>query len=523
MAVKKAKKVIRKSFNTKKKKTDNSSQKNISSSQDKIDTYHFESLNIPITIVVRRVMGEYVPIYEVHISEISPTTMMILEKIRQELIEKVSLGIIDIRNTKKEEFIEDNFKKTIRKLIDQHFPSIDEKTREFLISYLIQKSLGLGTLEILNDDPFLEEIVINSANGPAWVYHKKHGWLKTNITLESEDKIKNYASSIGRRVGKQISTLEPLLDAHLATGDRVNATLSPISAQGNTITLRRFSRTPWTATHMIESKTISADAAALIWTGIQYELSGLIAGGTASGKTSMLNVLANFFPPNQRILSIEDTREIRLPSFLHWVPMSTRQPNAEGKGEISMEHLLVNALRMRPDRILVGEVRRAREAETLFEAIHTGHSCYATFHANDAKEAINRLTNPPINIPKTLLPAISMLVVQYRNRRTGNRRTFQIAEIDSESNARVLRQYDAKKDILQERNKSKVIMEQLSLFTGKTANELNKDMQEQSNILKWMVKHQIKEVDHVGRVIAEFYTNKDNLMKYVNKNLMFGK
>ncbi|MBU0460946.1 MAG: CpaF/VirB11 family protein, partial [Nanoarchaeota archaeon] len=216
-------------------------------------------------------------------------------------------------------------------------------------------------------------------------------------------------------------------------------------------------------------------------------------------------------------------REIQLPKYLHWIPMSTRMANVEGKGLISMEDLLVNSLRMRPDRILVGEVRRSREAETLFEAIHTGHSCYATFHANDVRETINRLTNPPINVPKTLLPAIAMVIVQFRNRRTGLRRTFQIAEINQDSEARILKQYDAKRDVMVDVNKSKSLMEQLSLFTGKTHNEILKDIQEKEMVLKWMVKNQIRDINHVGKVMAEYYTDPHNLMDYVRKNRMFGK
>jgi len=260
------------------------------------------------------------------------------------------------------------------------------------------------------------------------------------------------------------------------------------------------------------------EAAAIAWLSIQYELSAIIAGGTASGKTSTLNVLASFFPPNQRVISIEDTREIQLQKFLHWVPMSTRQPNTEGKGQVSMEDLLVNSLRMRPDRILVGEVRRKREAETLFEAIHTGHSCYATFHANSAGEAINRLTNPPIEVPKSMLPAISMILVQFRNRRTGTRRTFQIAEILPDASHNMLMQYDAKKDILRSVNRSKTLMKTLELYTGNTTNELKRILNTKQQILKYMVKHNIDTVDSVGKVMAEYYTNHDNLMKYVRAN-----
>lgn len=492
-----------------------SKQKNI------IDTYNYITKKIPVTITISRELGEFVPIYEVSISSIGGTTELVLEKIRQELIKKVNLGIIEIQDRKKTTIIEDRFKETIQILVEKYFPDIDNNTMEFLVSYLIQRSLGMGNIEILMDDNNLEEIVINSSTEPVWCYHKKHGWLKTNILIKDEEQTRHYATMIGRKIGRQITVLEPLLDAHLNEGDRVNATLMPISTAGNTITLRKFSRDPMTITHFLKYKTFSYDAASLIWLAMHYELSALIAGGTASGKTSVLNVLGALFPPNQRIISIEDTREIRLPKYLHWVPMSTRLPNGEGKGQVSMEDLLVNALRQRPDRILVGEVRRQREAETLFEAIHTGHSCYATFHANNADETIRRLSNPPINVPTTMLPAISMIIMQFRNRRTGMRRTFQIAEITEDGNANVLMQYNGKQDSLLTKNKSRSLMGTLELYTGNTPNEIKNEMKEKANVLQYLVKQNIDTVDGVGRIMAEYYTNKDNLMNFVNHQKPF--
>ncbi|MBN2368627.1 type II/IV secretion system ATPase subunit [Candidatus Woesearchaeota archaeon] len=480
------------------------------------------SKNIPIKIAIIVSKEEFVPIYTVSISEISRTTELILEKIRQQLVKEVSLGIVELTDVKKYEQTEEKFKKTIEILINKYFPDMEDEKKGFLITYLIQKSLGLGNLEIMMNDDLLEEIVINSSSQPVWVYHKKHGWLKTNLVVSEEDRVRHYATMIGRKVGRQISVLEPLLDAHLNEGDRVNATLFPISTQGNTITFRKFSRNPFTITHFLKKGTMSYEAASLIWLCMQYELSAIIAGGTASGKTSTLNVLATFFPPNQRIISIEDTREIRLPKFLHWVPMNTRLPNAEGRGEISMGDLLVNSLRMRPDRILVGEVRRKKEAETLFEAIHTGHSVYATFHANTAEETVQRLTNPPIDVPKMMLPAISLIIIQFRNRRSGNRRTFQVAEILPNSEANVLLQYDPKKDHLTEVSKSKSLMHTLKLFTGFDDSDIRKDLQEKQNILEYLVKQSIETVDGVGRVMAEYYTNKDNLMRLVKLNKPLG-
>ena len=490
-------------------------------SEDKgkvIDSYQFLSDKIPIKINIIQTEGDYIPHYNVILLTISDTTKIILKKIREELIRKINLGVVDITDQKKAKQIENRFKTAIKLLIKDYFPEADENVQEHLIAYLVHNSLGLGDFEILMDDPQLEEIVVNSAEEPVWVYHKKYGWLKTNIFLKSEEQIKHYATIMARRIGKQISILNPLLDANLENGDRVNATLKPISSRGDTITLRKFSSVPWTITRLMEHNTISPEAASLIWLAVQYELSILIAGGTAAGKTSTLNAIANFFPPNQRVISIEDTREIQLPSFLHWVPMVTRQPNNEGKGEVSMLDLLVNSLRMRPDRIIVGEIRRQREAEVLFEAIHTGHSVYATVHANNANETITRLTNPPINIPKEMLPAVSLIVVQWRNRRTGIRRTFQISEILPDSRPNNLVQYDIRTDKTNQINKSVSLFDTIGLYTGFSEREINKNLAEKTNVLKWLVKQKIEDINSVGKVIAEYYVNKDKLMKFVNSN-----
>jgi len=528
---KKAHKKRKKKTSKKKSKIEPVVEKAIEIRENKlIDQYSYLSGNIPITVSILQKAEDFVPHYDLQISIISKTTELILEKVRQELIRRVNLGIVEIRDTKKTDLIETKFEELIDILIKKYFPDSDDETSHFLKTYLKMKSLGLGNLELLMSDDNLEEIVINQASEPAHVYHKKHGWLKTNILMKDEEQIRHYASIIGRKVGRQITVLTPLLDAHLKGGDRVNATLNPVSTAGNTITIRKFSKDPWTITKFLKTRTITAEAAALIWMAIQYEMSAIIAGGTASGKTSALNVFSNFFPPNQRIISIEDTREITLPKFLHWVPLNTVLSNAEGKGQISMGDLLVNSLRMRPDRILVGEVRRAQETETLFEAIHTGHSVYATFHANSAKETVERLTNPPINVPKLMLPAISLIIVQFRNRRTGKRRTFQIAEILPDGREKVLMQYNTKKDALEyvsstvedfmtlTQAKSSSLFSNIQLFTGMTIYEIKEDIAEKVKVLQYLEKKDIHTVNGVGRIMAEYYTNKKYLMKYVNSN-----
>ena len=475
-----------------------------------LDKYDVVLNDIVVDIEVVLDSEDFVPNYISTIANISETTKLILEKIREEFISSVNVGAFNIAEEESIKILEE-LKKEISVLIGKYFPGIDDRTLKMLINYVVSQDLGFGDLEILLKDPELEEIVVNSSKEPIWVYHRKHGWLKTNLKIESEKKIRHYSTIIGRDVNKEITLLAPLMDAHLKTGDRVNATLSPISSFGNTITIRKFAADPWTIVDFLKFKTISYEAAAMIWLAIQNELSVLIVGGTGSGKTSMLNVLANFFPPNQRLISIEDTRELTLPDNLHWVAMETRLGNSEGKGEVTMLKLLVNSLRMRPDRILVGEVRRREEAEILLEAMNTGHSTYATFHANTANEALMRLTNPPIDIPKPMLASISLFLVQNRNRRTGARRTMQIAEVLDNGEVNILMQHDPRTDTFVKKNDSISFIDKINLYTGMSSKEIEEDLMKKIKVLKWLVKNNYRDVNQIGLIMAKYYLGKIKL------------
>ena len=471
-----------------------------------IDRYTLETNNIVIDVRISDTEDESVPIYFISIANISPTTRIVLEKIRQEFVSRMNLeDLQSFENADNLGRIKEEFRVEIRRLITKYFPNTDERTLNMLVNYLLEENLGLGKIDILLADPRLEEVIINSHKEPVWVYHRKHGWLKTNVVIPTEARIRHFATIIGRDVGKEITNLSPLMDAHLASGDRVNATLVPISSRGNTITIRKFAEDPWTITKFIEEGTTGLEAAALIWLAIQNELSLLIAGGTGSGKTSMLNVVSNFFPPNQRIVSIEDTRELTLPENLHWVPMETRLANPEGRGAVSMLDLLVNSLRMRPDRILVGEIRRREEAEVLLEAMHTGHSVYATIHANDAEETVTRLTNPPIGIPKAMISSLSLIVVQNRNRRNGKRRTFQIAEITPTGDPRVLLRYNPQLDRIEKVADSIHVYDRISLYTGMDRKAIEADLAQKVKALQMLVDQKVQNVNDIGLRLARYY------------------
>lgn len=473
-----------------------------------LDTYKLNVNNVLVEVVIVLYEEDVVPRYVVNITNMSKTTKIILEKIREEFISEVGVGVIELTESGGVETIKMEFRKEISRLLKKYFPNADEQTKDMLINYVLEQNLGLGDIEILLKDSQIEEIVVNNSKEPVWIYHKKYAWLKTNVIIPNEARIRHFSTMIGRDVNKEISTLNPLMDAHLLTGDRVNATLEPISSFGNTITIRKFATEPWTITDFLKLKTIDYQTAALIWLCMQNELSLIIAGGTGSGKTSMLNVIASFLPPNQRTISIEDTRELQLPNTLHWIPLETRLSNPEGKGGVTMLDLIINSLRMRPDRIIMGEIRREKEAETLFEAVHTGHSCYATFHANDAFETITRLTNPPINIPRLVLPAIAGIVVQNRNRRTNRRRTLQFAEILPNGTPNVIYQYDPLDDTMKTAGQMKVIPGILRTFTGMTPKMVEEDLNKKLRILHWLVDHNIRNLNDIGVIMAKYYRGK---------------
>ncbi len=485
--------------------------------------YKVESEQVVADVRVVQREDQFLNEYEVEYPHLNPATRAVLEKLKERIIESVDLKVSDLVSKSEDEAIRRTFQKKAKELLKREFSDATKDEESFLAGRLLQEMLGLGDLELMLADPQLEEVIVNSAKENVWVYHRKFGWLKSNIRIPTEEQVQNYSEIIGRKVGRQITTLNPLMDANLLSGNRVNAVLLPISSKGNSIVIRKFRADPWTIVNLLDPnvKTLTPEVAALLWLCVQYEMNIIVGGGTGSGKTSFLNAILLFTPPNQRIVSIEDTRELVLPDFLHWTPMVTRQPNTEGKGEITMLDLMVNSLRMRPDRIVLGETRRQREAEVLFEAMHTGHSVFSTFHAEDVFQLKNRLIHPPVNIPELLLSAINMVVIQYRQRRTGFRRVFEIAEFIEEEDkvsTNVLYRWNPQRDELEKVGESIKLYNTLSLYTGMTPKEIQAEIRDRTRVLEYLLKHGIMSVNDVGRVVAEYYKDKHRLLKIVDEN-----
>ncbi|MBU4202018.1 MAG: Flp pilus assembly complex ATPase component TadA [Candidatus Altiarchaeales archaeon] len=477
-----------------------------------------EDISIPVRIVD---VGDFVLHYQTSLPEIDFVTSALMDETKRSLVGEIQIETRNVLSANRFKELRVEFMERAREKLRHVLKQASEDDISMLSKIIVNDMTGLGNLEYLLADGNLEEVVVNNSKEVVWIYHKKHAWLKTNVIVPTEDQIMNYASRVAREVGREITQSDPLLDAHLATGDRVNATLFPISTNGNTLTIRRFSRTPWTMVHLISPafSTITAEAAAFIWLAIEYELSMLVTGGTASGKTSMLNALMPFFPANQRIISMEDTREITLPEYLHWIPLTVRPPTPRGEGEVSILDLVENSLRMRPDRIIVGEVRRKEETEVLFEAMHTGHSVYGTFHALEAREVIDRITSPPMSIPDIVMGSLHLIVAQHLNRRTGQRRTLEIVELirseEDRTQMNTLYRWNPHTDVIEPVNPSVRVLEELEMFTGMSESEMLEDLDGKKRILEWLLKKDIKEVNDVGKIITEYYVDRDTVLELV--------
>ncbi|MDE1854782.1 MAG: CpaF family protein [Candidatus Micrarchaeota archaeon] len=477
-------------------------------------------LNVKVRIVDK---GTFVPIYEITVPGLGDATKVLLISLRQELLSMVP---IDPTRIEDKEYIEELTQKYVEAsnvIIDRYLPGAGPETKKILIAFVVNFMLGLGDLEAPLADDNLEEVAVNSAKEPIWVYHKKFGWCKTNITLPDENMIYDDAQQIGRRIGRQITNLAPLMDAELPDGSRVNATLYPISQKGNTITIRKFGKNPWTMPAMVANGTLSSEIAALIWLAVENEVSILISGGTASGKTSFLNAMSIFIPANHRVISVEQDRELTLPNFLHWVPMLTRQPNPEGKGEVSLYDLMINALRQRPDVMLVGEVRTKKDAETLFEAIHTGHAVYGTVHADNAQDTIVRMINPPIEVPKMMLNAFGGVLSLFRHRRLGVRRVLEFAEMLRSGDVNVIYRWDSRNDTFTQLAEAARMTETISLYGGYDRAELAQNLEEKQKVLSWMVKYNVVDVDNAGYIVSSYYRDSEKVLKIVKENQPYSK
>jgi flagellar protein FlaI len=357
-------------------------------------------------------------LYQVVEPQLTPLERALLTKVRDELSDSLPYQGVG----EPEKVLEREYERISRQLKVK-----DWRTYHKLLYFLKREILGFGKLDPVFRDQQVEDISCDAPNVPVFLYHRKYYNLETNISFEGEE-LSTYVMRLVERSGKHISLSKPMVDATLPGGHRLEATFeTEVSSKGSSLSIRKFMGATFTPVDLINYGTFSPKMLSYLWIAAENRKSIMVIGGTAAGKTSTLNALAFFIPPDAKIISIEDTREISLYQK-NWIPMVTRE--APGILSIDMHELVRQAVRQRPECIIVGEVR-GKEAMAMFQALSIGHTAYCTMHAGTIQEAILRLESDPMNVPHTMISALDTVCVQtltYLGRKRV-RRNLLIAEI----------------------------------------------------------------------------------------------
>lgn len=459
-------------------------------------------------------------VYYIIEPNITKADLETIENVKRLLEERLDIDFIKLGEVRSKRLLRDE----IRKIVDS-MPGVAESKKGTLSYYIERDIIGLGKIESLMNDPNIEDISCDGVNIPVYVYHRdpKLGSLKTNIVFKEEDELNTFVIKIAQKCKKSISIAEPLLDATLPDGSRLQATLgTDIARKGSNFTIRRFTEQPLTPTHMLRYGTLNSMQLAYLWLAIENGQSILISGGTATGKTSLLNALSLFIRPNLKVVSIEDTAELRLP-HPHWIPEVARTPlSIKGsKGEVTLFDLLKSSLRQRPDYIVMGEVR-GREAFVLFQQMATGHPSLATIHAASISQLMDRLTTPPISLPPSLLENINIIVFLVFSRLRGRyiRRSDSILEVtgikDKIPVTKEIFKWKPLDDSFGSGGKS-VVLHNISVKLGLTQDSIKEELIRRKSVLEWMLREEIFDYRDVAKVINIYYSNPQRVLNLISK------
>ncbi|MEM5829398.1 MAG: type II/IV secretion system ATPase subunit [Candidatus Aenigmatarchaeota archaeon] len=469
--------------------------------------------------------GRYV--YQVVEPPLTDKLKDLLRKIKEIMEEKLDVDFSKLKTIEAKEYL----KKQISEIVDYLGFRLGD-TEKIILQYYIERDfIGLGKIDPLMKDDQIEDISCDGVNIPVFIFHRNPllGSLITNIVFESAEELDSFVMRLAQLCGKSISITNPLLSGSLPDGSRVQATLATdIARRGSNFTLRKFTEKPLTPIHLLGYKTLDIKILAYLWFVVDMGKSVLVSGGTASGKTTLLNVLSLFIRPEEKIVSIEDTPELMLP-HPHWVPHVARTAIGtefgRKAGEIDLFDLLKESLRQRPDYIIVGEVR-GKEAYVLFQEMATGHPSLATIHAENVPKLLDRLTTPPISLPPSLVSSVDvivfMLLTRYKNKQV--RRITEIMEvcgIDEKTKTPIFNRvfkWNPNTDKFETCNES-VILKRISELTGLSEKEIKEELERRMLVLDWLQRNNVLDYEEFCSIINLYYKNPSRLLSSIKGGL----
>lgn len=448
-----------------------------------------------------------------------------LNKLQNMLIDRLEIEFDKFDPKKSDEFV----RKQTAELIKEFNISLSPEEKDTIDYYIHRNFVGLGRIEPMFRDPNLEDISCDGVNIPLFVFHRNptYGSLRTNVIFKNRDDLDSFVMKLAQRCGRALSVAEPLLDGTLSDGSRLQTTFgSDVSRRGSTFTIRKFMPTPLSPVDLLNYGTVDAETLAYLWLAIEHGKSMLVAGASATGKTALLNALSMFIHPDAKIVSIEDTAELRLPHE-NWIPQVSRLGFGTGEagarmGEVSMFDLLKASMRQRPDYIIVGEVR-GKEANVLFQEMASGHPGLSSMHADSIDSVMDRLETAPISLPGSLIENLDVLIVIVREKLKGKyvRRIKKIVEIvgfDKAAHRPSINQVFAwaqARDSFKFSGKSNIyssIMEERGIDKESLREEIGRRIQ----VLNWMKKKGVTGYKEVHKYIDMYYRDPPGLLRKID-------
>lgn len=449
------------------------------------------------------------------------TIMYIVDELKLNKIEKnVYNRIIDTLRWElnpPEENIDpkEYFEKEARKVIERYklsLGSLPGVAWNKIVYYVERDILGYERLDPIMRDPNIEDISCNGPERPVYVWHRKYESIPTNVVFETSEELDNFILRLAYKAGKHISTAHPVLDAMLPENHRVAATfMTEVSRGGSSFTIRKFREDPITIVDMVRSNVMSPEMAAYLWMLMENKFPAIVMGVTGAGKTTMLNALACLFRPTIKVVSIEDTPELRLP-LENWVQLMSRPSYGFGPekvGEITLYDLVKVSLRYRPDVIIVGEIR-GEEAYVLFQAMATGHGGMTTLHSESIDAAVKRLISPPMNIPPSYIPLIKVALVikraKLRKAERSVRRVTEVIEVLDYNKYLTVFKWDPFTDTFINNWSESVNLRDIGEFLGMTQKQMMDELIKRRNIILWMSENNIRKYTDVAKIVNKYYT-----------------